>query len=386
MQNVTQHWKETNASPFTPQTNVITTIFRADGTHPIIPKDRLLSLKHTASGSMLSSELPRIEIVAKYDNRDGYFTNTRDESFYQNGKIVFYYGFRQQKTPENPYPGYDSITGATLFIKKFEIDDDANTVTITANDILSFMTNDISPAAISITAENWIADIEQQAEDDKVVPSDNITIQYDSEAVEGVFVAFTAQTYRMCDALQLIANACKCVLYVDRNSIIHIEPISAKATDYAISKRVQYTNVKIQNAESINSIELHFAGGNLSVSVTGKEYGRTETVTNNALYEPSSAYAESVATWILDTLMSGDKKYSGTYRADPRADIFDFIKVETRFGEETACLTQFSLDYNGAWRGTFEAISARVNINSIADLEEYTISDLEGFTIEELEG
>lgn len=386
MQNTTQHWKDTNAAAFTTQTNVLTTIFRADGTHPIIPKDRLISLKHTSSGDMLSAELPRIEIVAKYDNRDGYFTNTRDESFYQNGKIVFYYGFKQQKTPENPYPGYDSITGATLFIRKFEIDDDANTVTITANDVLSFMTNNISPEALSITAENWIHEIEEQAEDDSIVPSDNITIIYDEDAVSGVFIAFTNQQYRMCDALQLIANACKCVLYVDRDSRIHIEPISGLMTDYVISKRVQYTNVKIQNQESISSIDLHYAGGNLAISITAKDYGRTETVTNNALYEPAEAYAESVASWILNTLMDGDKKYSGTYRADPRADVFDFIKVQTRFGEERACLTRFSLDYNGAWRGTFEAVSISVSINDIASLEEYTINDLEQFTINELEG
>lgn len=393
MQNTTQHWKDTNAAPFTTQTNIITIIWREDGTRPIIPRERLLSLKHTASGNMLSAELPRIEVVAKFDNRDGYFTDGdhiltdyRDEAFYQNGKIVFQYGFRKETDPINPdLTGYDMITGATLFIRKFEIGE--NTVTITANDILSFMTNDISPGATSITAERWIQEIKEQAESDDIVPTDSVQIQYDHDAVDGVFIAFTGQMYRMCDALQLIANACKCVLYVGRGGIIHIEPLKEQMTDYSISKRVQYTNTKIKNSESVNKIAFHYGGGNLAVDVQSATYGRTETITNNALYEPAAAYAESVASWILTTLMNGTRQYSGSFRADPRVDVFDKIKVETTFGEETACLTNISMDYNGAWKGTFEAISvSSITITDIASLEDYTISELENFTLNELEG
>jgi hypothetical protein len=63
--------------------------------------------------------------------------------------------------------------------------------------------------------------------------------------------------------------------------------------------------------------------------------------------------AAEVAAWVRDTLESR-RTVKGEYRADPRLDLFDVVKVESKYGMiEPVAITHIKYTYNGAYAGSY---------------------------------
>ena len=254
------------------------------------------------------------------------------------------------------------------------------------------MTNIItSPWDSEQTAFFWVETVKRQSNLSKIVPVADLQIEYDDDFFRTVYFVFPTTTKKTCrEVLQLVANGCKCVLYVDRDNVIRIEPINRMVNkNYVISKSVQYTRPKLSFDNAINGMILYSNNARTKKDEDPDLTGRNQIMENEALYsEFGKLYSAELLEFYYAFFYEAKVTFSGTWRADPRLELFDTILIETNGEIEPACITFVSMEFSGSWKGNYKAksINARGYYTSISSLEKYKISELETSSIIELEG
>ena len=180
------------------------------------------------------------------------------------------------------------------------------------------------------------------------------------------------------------------MLYTDRANTIHIEPIDRMIhKDYVISSKVQYSRPKLAFDNPING--MRFYTNNAMSRKDGDQgaNGQQIIMENEGLHtEFIGIYTAEVGEYYYHLFEESHITFSGTWRADPRLDLFDVILIESGGEEEAVCVTSFTFEFSGAWKGKFKArnIEPLGYYTNIASLENYRILDLEKTSINELEG
>jgi hypothetical protein len=163
------------------------------------------------------------------------------------------------------------------------------------------------------------------------------------------------------NCLQLIANAGECVLYQDRDGIIHIEPLKDEETDYSITSFNSYSKPEITLSKPIKRVEVRvysytYNKGEGTVDSTHTTVyinvgtsGETIVVDNPLITDTSRAQA--VGNW-LATHLGHRKTLDSSWRADVRLDPLDIITNETAYSTHKVRMTDVEFKYNGAFRGT----------------------------------
>lgn len=357
MQPASEAWITSNSRAFTTPSNVAVTIEKPGGGYFMCDNSRIISYKHEANGDLLCGIISNTKITVKLDNRDGVLGNGwTDSTSYSNCKMQVVYGF---KRPTGNV--YDSIRGGTYYISGYENDVNSNTVTITAVDILSLLTNImVSTFTTPQSAFVFVEMVKSQSNASNIVPTVDLQIDYDDDFFRTVDFVFTSESKRTCrEVLQLIANACKCVLYTDRNDTIHIEPINKVLyEDYSISANVQYSKPKLEFDNPVNGMVMYSNNAVTRKAEDPDITGRNQIVENEALYSPlGDLYSAELLEYFYDMLEQSRVTYSGTWRADPRLDLFDVITVYSDGVSEPVCITSFTYSFSGAWHGTYKAKS-----------------------------
>ena len=378
MQNVTQEWEQTNRDILTRPANVILTVHRTDGTSPIVGSNQLISFNYNKSGDCLSGILTQDTITFTFDNSDGRFDYDPENDIYTNASVNVYCGFM-----DSDYETYSGINGGFYYISDI---DAANTkTTFVAKTILAFM-----KAKCSVYSGNCYdvaIDILTQAGNDKGVPAEEISYQFDRNIMENVSVSITSDdNYSMAEALQLIANACCCVLYVDRTGAIVIRRLTTTSENYVLSERISYEFPKLKIPEKIGVIKLYYnhGSGYATNSGSARKAGGTLSITNPILTNEFDAI--DLARYTFNFQQDCRSRISGNFRADPRIDIFDVIVVPVNRKAPVAVVTKINFTFNGAWRGTYEVVeigSGTYDLR-IYNIEMLTTQQLSSIPIESL--
>src|SRR5690606_3024207 len=227
---------------------------------------------------------------------------------------------------------------------------------------------------------------------------------------------------RHSECLQMIANAAGCVMYVDREGFLRIEPAPTAMTDYRVDNfnsykrpevvltkplkqvdvsyysfvvdaevkeiykgqlsvngtetiQITYSNPAVETVATVeggtlvnatyytNACELEItASGIVEITIVGKELKtseavvtvlageqwETQSVKNKLITSPSRAII--VGNWVKEYL-TNRKLVSLDWRADPRLDALDRILVQNKFGISPLLVTEFTIAYNGAFKG-----------------------------------
>ena len=82
--------------------------------------------------------------------------------------------------------------------------------------------------------------------------------------------------------------------------------------------------------------------------LTGEPVGETQSVKNKLITSQSRAIA--VGNWVKEYL-TNRRIVSFDWRADPRLDALDKIMVQNKFGISPLRVTEFTITYNGAFKG-----------------------------------
>lgn len=312
-------------------------------------KENFKSVRIEQHGNIVSGTLPTIQADFTVENyatsSSSHVISVNDIPEFVGEQFWFEYGFY---TSDSIAPA--QITDLRFFVSDIKIDSKNGTATIQTKDVISFMTNEYTGITNS-SADRILESVFSQAAYDSGVPkTDSLGFRYTYDESVGDIEIDIQGTYSMAEVLQLVANACCCVLFVDRLGVIHIEPVSEETSQYAVPAMLQYTKPQIDIEPKIGSVKV--ITHNFTVTrQTSSGIGNVETVTNNVI-DVLPLQTTAVADWVIDTIAEHPQTVSTEYRADPRAELFDRILFEFNNEIHNVVITDLIFTYNGSWRGT----------------------------------
>ena len=276
-------------------------------------KSDVFSFTHEQSGHLNSGELPKNSIDFTLDNTDGRWNPNNPTGLGQylseRQKIKVRYGLDVNGTVE-------WIKAGTFYLSEWKVPSNGLEASFVARDIFEYLLNETYTGARSGTLYQLVGNALDSAgvPEDFVPDIDKSLENYSATLPEGELTC--------AEVIQMCANAACCVVYQDRDGVLHIKPQNKEPTGYVIPLALSYAHPEIELSNSIvNSV----------------------------------AQAMNIANWVKSTL-STRKTVSGEYRADPRLDLFDVVAVQSdKYGElSNVAITDIKYTYSGSFKGTFK--------------------------------
>lgn len=344
MQTVSAAWEVKNAEHIAPEGFVELSLYIPQMKQTLIyTKSDLLSFTHEQTGSLVSGELPKNHIQFSLDNSDdkwnpGYpkgLTRYLSERL----KITLRYGMNIDGVTE-------WIQGGVFYLSEWHTPFNGLEASFTARDLLEFMLDKSYTGAVTGT----LYEVAEMAVAEANLPGDaRVSLceelkNYSVEAIE------YDGNESVAEILQKCANAASCVMYQNRDGMLVIERLDGTDSGYVVSKRLSYTFPEIELTRPLRNVSVSYSG-NASVSFTYATSGETQTLTNDFI--STEEQATEVARWVCDALRTR-KTIRGEFRGDPRLDVFDVIRVESKYGTITdVVLTEIKYSFNGAFRAAY---------------------------------
>ena len=313
------------------------------GIEKVFTKTDLMKYTHEQYADIISGDLPKNSIVFEIDNSDQQYNPDNPQGVYkyllERQKLTVKYGYKLDNDIE-------WIKGGTFYTSEWVASQNGITAQFTARDLLEFMTEKYIAKTVTITLYNLATEALTQA--NLPLNSDGSVKWILDESLKNISVKTTTDlNYTIAEILQLVANAGKCVLFQDRNGILHIEPINDILTDYIINRFNSYQNADYEVTKELKSVDVNDGMG----IATNSNSGEIQTVKNDLIQ--NSTVATNVAEWIKDVLKHR-KTLNGEYRADPRLDVLDKITVINKFATNTVIVTDVKYEYEGSFKGSYE--------------------------------
>lgn len=312
------------------------------GIKKVYDKGKLISYSHSMTVDALSAALPKAEITFEVENLNGEYNPDNptgaEKYLIERQAVIVRYGYKLNSEIE-------WIKAGTFYLNEWETPQNGITATFGARDLLEFMSDEYTG-----TSSGTLEDIAVAALTQANLPMSSAS--GNRWSLNDVLSTISAPSgtelsgYTIAEVLQLVANAACCVLYQDRDGILHIEPLAEGVTDYEIKQFNSYANSEISLTKQLKAVNVNDG----SAVVTKGTVGETQKVDNPLV---SSGRAQTVAQWTADFLVNR-KILSGSFRADPRLDALDRVTTINQFAESTVLATSVTYTYNGAFRGSYE--------------------------------
>lgn len=241
--------------------------------------------------------------------------------------------------------GVEWISAGTFYLNEWQLPQNGITADFGARDVLEFMTDLYAGAYTGTLYDVAVRALEQA--NLPLLETGEARWRID-ESLKSISVPSITDKleYTIAEVLQLCANAACCVLYQDREGILHIEPLADGVTDYRIDRFNSYSIGDVSLSRQLKAVDVNNGDHVLDVGAVGE----TQRISNPFI---STDRAPIVARWVADYL-SRRKNLSGEFRADPRLDPLDRVTNENRFSESTVLVTNITYTYKGAFRGSYE--------------------------------
>ena len=376
---------------------------------------------HSQEVDPLSAKMPKMSLKFSINNVDDSYNpyNQTGISKYlaERQEIQVRYGYRIGSDVE-------WIPGGTFYLSGWDAPQNGLYANFEARDILEFMNGIFMkglyrPNGISLKAlaEEVLLDAGLPEREDELPPWKL------HESLDDIYTVAPLPLVRHSECLQMIANAAECVMYVDREGFLRIEPAPTSMTDYRVDNfnsykrpevaltkplkqvdvsyysfvvdaevkeiykgqlsvsgtetiQITYSNPAVETVATVeggtlvsatyytNACELEItANGVVEITIVGKELKTSEAIVTVSTGEPvgetqsvknklitSQSRAIAVGNWVKEYL-TNRRIVSFDWRADPRLDALDKIMVQNKFGISPLRVTEFTITYNGAFKG-----------------------------------
>lgn len=382
-------WQENQRRSFCSETSMIVS-FESDTISPMIGTDSIVSLSYTKSGDILSGSLTQDKLTLKIKAKGNelQWLKRVDADTMRNAKITFRPSFMLPQGEGRS--SFISIRGGTYYITDFVKSADERSATIQAESILAFMTPLIETNHQN-TADTVFNSLIRLANRESAVPSerDSLVPVMDTEVMQETTVQILPEDkLTIAQGLQLIANACQCVLYVDRGgSRIHCERFKTDSENYVLSEKIMYQQLETKYSDLVGNITVVTDHGTKEYGTNneGEKIGARQIITNPLVLTndiPPAAWMQHT----FQTLHYGRKKFTANVRLDPALDLFDPITIPNGDTADIAVVTKINATYNGAWKASIEAtaINGTARKLRICDLEMMTLAQIEKLKIKEV--
>lgn len=308
-------------------------------------KSELMDFSVSMSVNPLSAELPKSEIRFSVINLNGEYNpdNPRGVAKYlmERQEIVVRYGYKVDDKIE-------WIKGGTYYLSEWDNPQNGITASFTARDLLEFLTDTYNGPVSGSLYDIAYAALFQA---DLPPMSDGSPRWSLAESLASIAVADLSENgddlsqESIAVVLQYVANAGCCVFYQNREGILCIEPLNAQLANYDIDRFVSYSNAEITLSKPLRAVDIN----NGQFVFTAGRSGETQPLSNPLI---SDSQALPVAYWVANYLHNR-RTLTGNFRADPRLDPLDLVRVENQFAQSIVLITEVQFTYNGAFRGNY---------------------------------
>lgn len=313
------------------------------GAMEVYTKADLVKYSHTQSVDLLSTELPKSEIVFSIDNSD--------DSWNPDNPVgnVRYLVDRQEVSVKYGYKlptGTEWIPAGTFWISEWDTPSNGLEATFTARDLLEFLNVAYSGPKTGTLYDIAIAALSQG----NLPTTDSGDLRYAvDESLKTISTDFSndSGSYTAAVVLQMVANAGQCVMHQTRDGILRIEKYNAYMSDHVIGQDVSYTHPERVMTKPPKNVSVNDDMWIENVA----QVGESITITNPLISQTDNA--EDVARW-ASAVLRRRNLVKGSYRPDPRLDVLDVVSIESKYSKNfAAAITEITYDYNGTFRGKY---------------------------------
>lgn len=305
-------------------------------------KSELISYTHSQFVDPLAAELSKNEIRFEILNLNGEYNPDNptgaEKYLMERQGITVRYGYQFED-------GIEWIRAGSFVLSEWETPQNGITASFTARDLIELMSDKYAG-----TTTGTLYDIAEAAfEQIGLLPDTDGNNRWTIDSsLQSITVPDNIELdYTIAEVLQLAANAACCVMYQNRAGHIIIAPLVPElTTDYYINMDNSYQNAELSLSKPLKAVNVNNGMALINVATSGE----TQEVENVLV---SAERATTYGQWIADYLVQR-RTLSGDYRADPRLDATDTVKVSNQFADNDVLITDVEYTYNGAFRGSYE--------------------------------
>lgn len=313
------------------------------GAMEVYTKSNLVKYSHTQSVDLLSTELPKNQIVFSLDNSsdvwnpDNPVGNVR--YLMDRQEISVRYGY---KLPT----GVEWIPAGTFWISEWNTPANGLEATFTARDLLEFL--DVTYTGPRV---GTLYDIAMAALLQGNLPTTKTggPRYFVDESLKTITTDFSSDdnSYTAAVILQMVANAGQCVMHQTRDGILRIARFVRRLADHAITQAVSYTHPERVMTKPPQHVNVNNDMWIENLAPTGEPI----TITNPLISQTENA--ANVARW-ASTVLRHRNIVKGSYRSDPSLDVLDVVSIESKYSKNfVAAITEITYEYKGAFRGQY---------------------------------
>lgn len=274
----------------------------------IFSKKSIFSYRCSQSVDPISAELPKAEVSFSIDNIDGLYNPYNNEGLskylVERQEINIKYGYKLDT-------GYEWISGGKYYISDWDAKQSGMSADFKARDLLEFMSGTYykglyNPSGTSLydLADSVLKDA------DLPMSSDGSVKWVIDGALKSVYTTAPLPIDTHANCLQMIANAGECVIYQDREGILHITriSISSNTTDYGITLFNSYSKSDLSLSKPLKQVDVPCYSYSTSAEITELYNG---TMNINGTMNVVITYSGSATN--VSATVSGGTLNSATY-------------------------------------------------------------------------
>ena len=330
------------------------------GWHKVYSKSNLLSYSHTQSIDPVSTSLPKMEIKFSIDNSDNSYNpyNLSGLAKYltERQEVVARYGLKVNGNT------VEWIKGGSFYLSEWYAKQNGISAEFVARDLLGFMSAEYNDEMWN-GSERSLYEIALQVLNKAELPlnSDGSVKWVIDTSLKTFYTKARLPLDTMANCLQMIANAGRCVLYPNRDSILHIAPINNEPTDYKIDYFRSYSRPEITLSKPLKAVAVKVyqyvmgddgvESSTTDVVIPIADEGEVITIDNPLITDGGNA--SSLGEWVGNYLKNR-MTLTSEERADVRLDALDIVENKNDYGKNNVRMTNVEFTFNGAFRCTGE--------------------------------
>lgn len=343
------------------------------GLNKVYGKGELFSYSHSQHVDPLSTSLPKSEIKFSVDNTDRMYDISNPQSLARyltkNQEVKVRYGLKMDDGT------IEWIKGGVFYLSEWNAKMNGMTADFTARDLFGFMSDIVPDSDIPgepISGYRGLGYLAEELLNRANLPSGGSSDHrwVISDSLRSIRCDAPVDADTIANNLQLLANAGKCVLYQDRDGIIHIEPRNNEDADYEISHFNSYTKSESSLSMPVKQVRVKKYAYSVGPAPDYELQSRVEKEISYPADEdiPSGVYGETiivdnpfvcvydedalgVAEWMYNYL-NNRVTLESSWRADVRMDALDIVRNRDDYNTNRVCMTDVEYTYNGAFRAT----------------------------------
>lgn len=222
------------------------------GTELVYGKSEIFEYSHSQSVDPISAELPISKISFAINNVDDTFDpnnlNSLAKYLIERQEVKVRYGYKLDDEVE-------WIDGGTFYLSEWDAPQNGLSAEFTARDLLEFMSGMYYYGIYNPNGTS-LYDLAERVLIDADLPLDESgTVKWVIDPkLKNIYTIAPLPIDTHANCLQMIANAGECVIYQDRNGILHIETMSYDETDYSINLFNSYSKSDIALSKPLKEV------------------------------------------------------------------------------------------------------------------------------------